>query len=176
MKNKTIIWISIGSALLIGGAVFLYFKNRPKKDEKSKTEKEKLESDNDKSSNDKSSNDKSSNDKSAADKSVADKAAADKAAADKLAADKSAASDKAASDKAASDKAVASTDTQPSGFPLKKAIGFNQLAKNLQKGLNKKCNSKLVEDGKFGALTEAALVKCYGVSQADFALYNKIIS
>ena len=147
MKNKTIIWISIGSALLIGGAVFLYFKNRPKKDEKTKNDK-------DKSSDDKSSDDKSSDDKSSDDKSAAEKAAA--------------------ADKAAADKAKA--DEQPSGFPLKKAIGFNQLAKNLQKGLNKKCNSKLVEDGKFGALTEAALVKCYGVSQADFALYNKIIS
>lgn len=156
MKNKTIIWISIGSALLIGAGIFLYLKNRPKKDEKSKTEKEKSE---DKSSSDKSSGDKSSDDKVAADKSSADKASTDKAA-----------SDKAAADKAASDT------IQPSGFPLKKAIGFNQLAKNLQKGLNKKCNSKLAEDGKFGALTEAALLKCYGVNQADFALYNRIIS
>jgi hypothetical protein len=159
MKNKTIILISIGSALLIGAGIFLYLKNRPKKDEKSKTEKEKSE---DKSSGDKSSGDKSSNDKAASDKSSADKSSTDKAAA--------AAADKAAADKAASDT------IQPSGFPLKKAIGFNQLAKNLQKGLNKKCNSKLVEDGKFGALTEAALLKCYGVNQADFALYNRIIS
>ena len=152
--NKTLLWVGIGSALLIGGAVFLYFKNRPKKDEKS--------------------DDKSSDDKAAADQAAAEKAAADKAAADKAAADK------AAADKAAADKAKA--NEQPSGFPIKKAIGFNQLAQNLQKGLNSKCFSKLATDkngnpdGKFGALTEAALMKCYGVKEADFALYNKIIS
>ena len=71
---------------------------------------------------------------------------------------------------------------QPPGFPVKKATGFNQLAQNLQKGLNSKCGSKLATDkngnpdGKFGALTEAALMKCYGVKEADFALYNQIIS
>jgi hypothetical protein len=60
--------------------------------------------------------------------------------------------------------------------PDKKATGFNILAQNLQKGLNSKCGSKLVTDGKFGSLTEAALMKCYNVNQADFALYNQIIS
>jgi|694.fasta_scaffold79591_3 Na+-transporting NADH:ubiquinone oxidoreductase subunit NqrC len=71
---------------------------------------------------------------------------------------------------------------QPPGFPIKKATGFNILAQNLQKGLNSKCNSKLATDkngnpdGKFGSLTEAALMKCYGVKEADFALYNLIIS
>ena len=65
---------------------------------------------------------------------------------------------------------------QPPGFPVKKALGFNILAQNLQKGLNLKCGSKLVPDGKFGSLTESALMKCYSVNQADFALYNQIIS
>lgn len=65
---------------------------------------------------------------------------------------------------------------QPPGFPLKKASGYSPLAQNLQAGLNKKCNSRLVADGKFGNLTEAALMKCYNVNQADFALYNQIIS
>ena len=65
---------------------------------------------------------------------------------------------------------------QPPGFPLKKASGYSPIAQNLQTGLNKKCNSGLVADGKFGALTEAALMKCYNVKEADFALYNQIIS
>lgn len=78
------------------------------------------------------------------------------------------------------DNANTNTNTtpavQPPSFPIKKAAGFNILAQNLQTGLNKKCNSGLVADGKFGNLTEAALMKCYNVNQADFALYNQIIS
>lgn len=65
---------------------------------------------------------------------------------------------------------------QPPGFPIRKASGYSPLAQNLQKGLNSKCNSGLVADGKFGNLTESALMKCYNVNQADFALYNQIIS
>ena len=65
---------------------------------------------------------------------------------------------------------------QPTGFPLKKALGYNPLVENLQKGLNKKCNSGLTTDGKFGALTEKALYMCYNVNEANFELYNNIIS
>jgi type II secretory pathway pseudopilin PulG len=63
----------------------------------------------------------------------------------------------------------------PAGFPLAKG-SKNQFVVNLQKGLNAKCNSKLVPDGAFGNLTESALKKCFSNSQADFALYNTIIS
>lgn len=65
--------------------------------------------------------------------------------------------------------------SQPAGFPLKKGSNSPSVA-NLQKGLNSKCGAKLVADGKFGPLTESALSKCYNVTQADFALYNQIVS
>jgi hypothetical protein len=39
-SNKTLLWVGIGSALLIGGGLFWWFKNRPKTDEKDDTEKE----------------------------------------------------------------------------------------------------------------------------------------
>jgi gliding motility-associated-like protein len=38
--NKTLLWVGIGSALLIGGGLFWWFKNKPKTDEKDDTEKE----------------------------------------------------------------------------------------------------------------------------------------
>lgn len=60
-------------------------------------------------------------------------------------------------------------------FPLKKG-SKGQYVSNLQNGLNSKCNAKLVPDGAFGNLTQNALVKCFGPTQVDFALYNKIIS
>ena len=31
--NKTLLWVGIGSALLIGGGLFWWFKNKPKTDE-----------------------------------------------------------------------------------------------------------------------------------------------
>jgi type II secretory pathway pseudopilin PulG len=71
---------------------------------------------------------------------------------------------------------VVTPAVQPPGFPLKKAKGYNPLVENLQKGLNKKCNSGLNADGKFGDKTEAALYKCYNVNEANFELYNNIIS
>lgn len=63
----------------------------------------------------------------------------------------------------------------PFEFPLKKG-SKNKFVVDLQKGLNSKCNSKLVTDGAFGTLTENALVKCFGEKQSNFDLYNKIIS
>ena len=60
-------------------------------------------------------------------------------------------------------------------FPLKKG-SKGQYVSNLQNGLNSKCSANLVPDGAFGNLTQNALVKCFGPTQVDFALYNKIIS
>ena len=33
MKNKTLLWVGIASALLIGGGVFWWMRNRPKTDD-----------------------------------------------------------------------------------------------------------------------------------------------
>lgn len=63
----------------------------------------------------------------------------------------------------------------PIEFPLKKG-SKGQYVSNLQNGLNSKCSANLVPDGAFGNLTQNALVKCFGPTQVDFALYNKIIS
>lgn len=65
------------------------------------------------------------------------------------------------------------------GFPLKNgARGENVV--NVQKAINRKCNSKmpvlLVEDGVWSTKTQAALQSCYGVSQVDYALYQKMLS
>lgn len=64
---------------------------------------------------------------------------------------------------------------QPAGFPLKKG-SRGELVKNLQKGLNTRCNAKLVADGIFGQLTENALSSCYNVKEANFELYTSITS
>lgn len=64
---------------------------------------------------------------------------------------------------------------QPPGFPLKKG-SRGELVKNLQKGLNTRCNAKLVADGIFGQLTENALSSCYNVKEANFELYTSITS
>jgi hypothetical protein len=75
---------------------------------------------------------------------------------------------------------VVTPAVQPPGFPLKKGMGSknnpNQLVINLQKGLNTRCNAKLVPDGAFGNLTEGVLEKCYNVKEANFELYTSITS
>lgn len=67
----------------------------------------------------------------------------------------------------------ATPTVQPTGFPLKKG-SRGELVKNLQKGLNTRCNAKLVADGIFGQLTENALSSCYNVKEANFELYTSI--
>ncbi len=58
-------------------------------------------------------------------------------------------------------------------FPIKQGMS-GQMVTDVQDSINKKCNSNLVTDGKFGPLTGSALKSCYNVTQVSQALYTQM--
>ena len=66
----------------------------------------------------------------------------------------------------------------PNGFPSRKGSDTSKAPINyvqgVQIGINAKCGKKLVSDGKFGPLTEAAAISCLGTPTVSWQQYQQL--